>query len=160
MTYQPIAYVNLAHSGTGFVLNGLFRGNWVRMNVPGASSGAWPVAFSHFWLTHYEWLDQELPKYVGVITSTRNGLEASWRKRRPWAFDNLAPEQAALGELLSKYDGITINLDDETQRERALSEINRRFGLSLCTDWKPHPSMQDARSVKAPHVGMEIDLRA
>jgi hypothetical protein len=141
MSYKTLAYVNLLHSGTGFVLNGLFRGNWVRMDAEGAASGEWPVAFSHFWLTHFDWLDEQLPHYAGIITSTRNGIEASWLKRRPWAIEDLAPERESFAKLMDKHNGIVIDLDDKTQRQNALDEINRRFDLSLTTDWQPLPSM-------------------
>lgn len=137
---MAIAFVNLQHSGTGFVLEKLLRGDYLGMETEEARAARF--AFTHVSRWNIGWLYEELPHYEGVFTVTRLGIEESWAKRGQ-ALEELRVAQELLPGLMRRFDGVTLDLDSPA-RDRQLAQLNQRFGLQLQTDWQRVPSLKDS----------------
>lgn len=129
-----IAFVNIPHTGTRFVLEGLFGRN---TGIHGQDATA-PVAFTHIAPHTFEDCRAALARWGG-FASMRHGLMASWCKRGKSGME-LAQRLILQQRLVEEFDMPVLWVDDPERRDAQLARINERFGLALRTDWAPLPS--------------------
>ena len=134
-----IAYVNLRHAGTGFVVRKLCAG-MKATQIESADAGHWDLAWGHVHENNLDAVRGILRRSRAAFTSFRGGIEESCLKRGE-CLATLLREKALMLDLLAEFEILPLHIDLPGIRERELEDINGRCGLHLATDWVRVPSL-------------------
>ncbi len=135
-----ICYINVRHSGSAFVVSKLLAGLKVADLVSLQDPQRYDVAWSHVHANIYDRIRAVLPLANGIFTTFRTGIDDSCARRKEDA-GALGREKQLLFDLMCEFDILPLHLEIPGRRDEELAEINRKFGLSLTTDWVRVPSM-------------------
>jgi hypothetical protein len=135
-----ICYINVRHAGSAFVVRKLLGGLKVADLVSAQDPQRFDVTWSHVQANVYDRIRAVMRLAKGSFTTFRTGIDDSCARRKEDAAV-LGREKQLLFDLMCEFDILPLHLEIPGRRDEELAEINRKFGLSLATDWVRVPSM-------------------
>lgn len=141
-----IGLVNVAHTGTGFVISHLFRKLSAASIARVVELGDAPqVAFEHITPLSVQSIRKLAPLLSPIIVTHRKeeDVEASWKKRNETLID-LHESRALLDAFCRDFAVLPLHIDDADVREAELAAINDKLPDPVTTRWPVVASYGDS----------------